>query len=271
MIKKHPYFNGINWTEHYSTDTLFVPELENETDTSYFDPRDKYYPTKNISLPGAKVLKVTSFQSPYKPFIVRDKSNETILRSPGPDIDRFKIAAPCAEMYKKSTLADLIPSIEITKTSISPHYSPATRLKPQYRTVSPLMQKELTARLIDRKSRVFERLTPVGSPMKLTASPRRSLATSHISERSFSKKLNENNSKKSKSFDFIGSLSQYLIWNPEFETDVCPAFWEFLNSTVKLDDIVIKSVRNSAPRSFEDFNLVCYQSLYELNMEILKR
>ncbi len=56
-VKAHPYFvadvgplgdgsppTAIDWTTHIKTDGLFVPQLESQTDTSYFDPRHEFYP-----------------------------------------------------------------------------------------------------------------------------------------------------------------------------------------------------------------------------------
>ena len=38
-IKEHPYFNGIEWENILRQKAQFIPELQNDEDTSYFDPR----------------------------------------------------------------------------------------------------------------------------------------------------------------------------------------------------------------------------------------
>jgi len=43
-IKEHPYFNGIEWENILRQKAQFIPELQNDEDTSYFDPRcDRYH------------------------------------------------------------------------------------------------------------------------------------------------------------------------------------------------------------------------------------
>lgn len=45
-VKDHPYFCGLDWTSLLRQKAEFVPQLDNEEDTSYFDsefiPPTKY-------------------------------------------------------------------------------------------------------------------------------------------------------------------------------------------------------------------------------------
>ncbi|KAG8336406.1 Microtubule-associated serine/threonine-protein kinase 4 [Homalodisca vitripennis] len=42
-VKEHPYFHGVNWNSLLRQKAEFVPQLDNEEDTSYFDTRlDRY-------------------------------------------------------------------------------------------------------------------------------------------------------------------------------------------------------------------------------------
>jgi microtubule-associated serine/threonine kinase len=44
LIKEHPYFKGIEWENILRKKAQFIPELQNDEDTSYFDPRcDRYH------------------------------------------------------------------------------------------------------------------------------------------------------------------------------------------------------------------------------------
>jgi len=38
-IKMHPWFWGIDWTDLARTKAVFVPQVDNDTDTSYFEKK----------------------------------------------------------------------------------------------------------------------------------------------------------------------------------------------------------------------------------------
>jgi serine/threonine kinase 38 len=57
-IKKHPFFRGINWENLKKTKASFIPELNSEWDTRYFDTfeeTDPFYPPEKKSKKGRKV------------------------------------------------------------------------------------------------------------------------------------------------------------------------------------------------------------------------
>ena len=46
-IKRHPFFNGIDWDNIRNTKPPFIPKLKNEYDTSYFEKyevKEPFYP-----------------------------------------------------------------------------------------------------------------------------------------------------------------------------------------------------------------------------------
>eukprot|EP00800_Vazella_pourtalesii_P016369 TRINITY_DN470_c1_g1_i1.p1 TRINITY_DN470_c1_g1~~TRINITY_DN470_c1_g1_i1.p1 ORF type:complete len:878 (-),score=233.29 TRINITY_DN470_c1_g1_i1:2977-5610(-) len=44
LVKTHPFFNGLDWNNLLRIKAEFVPQLEGEYDTSYFDTREERYP-----------------------------------------------------------------------------------------------------------------------------------------------------------------------------------------------------------------------------------
>ena len=47
-IKSHPYFHSIHWESHATSSAAFKPSLERAEDTSYFDPRKKFFSLPNL-------------------------------------------------------------------------------------------------------------------------------------------------------------------------------------------------------------------------------
>jgi hypothetical protein len=57
-IKKHPFFHGVNWGNIKQVQASFIPELESDWDTKYFDTFEEtepFYPPEKKIKKGRKV------------------------------------------------------------------------------------------------------------------------------------------------------------------------------------------------------------------------
>jgi hypothetical protein len=82
-IKRHPFFEGIDWDNIRSTKAPFIPELENDYDTKYFEkfeielpfhpPQEKYKKRKDVEFLGYTYKDGNDLYE-----INNDKINETI-------------------------------------------------------------------------------------------------------------------------------------------------------------------------------------------------
>lgn len=64
-VKEHPFFNGINWDALLRQKAEFVPQLEDEEDTSYFDTRTERY---NHELEDSEEVEETDDSSMFSSF-----------------------------------------------------------------------------------------------------------------------------------------------------------------------------------------------------------
>jgi hypothetical protein len=58
IVKDQPFFDGLDWTNLLRQKAEFIPALEGEEDTSYFDSKYTYSLSLSLSLSLHKVLHV---------------------------------------------------------------------------------------------------------------------------------------------------------------------------------------------------------------------
>ena len=122
-LQKHPFFEGLDWTKLEEEEPPFVPRLENEEDTSYFEAnvankQQVFIPTSALSSPA--------ISTPSSPIATtRAAQSAAAVQSP--------IAAPVAstpppnDYYKQFSYSEAeLTSLMRGKTSATPTMTPRT-------------------------------------------------------------------------------------------------------------------------------------------------
>ncbi|KAI6656885.1 Microtubule-associated serine/threonine-protein kinase 3-like [Oopsacas minuta] len=106
-VKSHPFFNGLDWNNLLRIKAEFVPQLEGEYDTSYFDTREERYPDDYESDVGEEE---TTGEPGYTRFATTSIRFSRLLENE--DLDEYGdlTIAPCPPSYPKQESKGLIDS-----------------------------------------------------------------------------------------------------------------------------------------------------------------
>ncbi|KYQ96839.1 putative protein serine/threonine kinase [Tieghemostelium lacteum] len=75
-IKSHPFFQGVNWGNLHSSEPPFVPVLENEFDTTYFENTEKLLDTNDHLLVGDKLRSPVVYTNKNSGGFITSKSKQ---------------------------------------------------------------------------------------------------------------------------------------------------------------------------------------------------
>ena len=273
-IKKHPFFSHIDWNHHVHSDSPFIPQLDSLVDTSYFDPRQEFFPMNQFKLPNAKKfaqerIEKSAFSraSPKERAVLYGSPSTLSISS---SLIRVKTQSAKAAPLSKELSSRLFDKIASNSPLVSKHISPYGKtpkvISPGGK--SPIVVSGILKQAPDSpySSQGSSGESPLGSDRPSPA--RRFLSNSHFEYRSRTKQSNSASNVKMHTLPF--TTQQALIWNPEYRAEVCDWFWQFISDEkpIVIDCDVLNALSGQARKSFNEFYYVAYANLHELNLKL---
>nr|CAB3263655.1 microtubule-associated serine/threonine-protein kinase 3 [Phallusia mammillata] len=126
-VKQHKYFESMDWANLLRQKAQFIPQLDNEEDTSYFDTRSDRYSHENSTFSASELEdfadepNLPNFSSNTKRF---SQTFQTPRKNSAPDSApkakiRLQTRMPPSSPYESSTDGDLSPTILKRQTNNS--------------------------------------------------------------------------------------------------------------------------------------------------------